>query len=276
MSTTTITTKVPFARRRTRWSPRLAGAEFLKLRKRRGLVVSALVLTVVPMLVAYVVLAILHATNPASYGPPGSLQNFSGSMEILTQLSAVAAILVGATLGAGDLGTGVFRELVVTGRSRLASSQRACPRAWRSCSRSSVAPSRSRRRRRPCLPGQRRRRAEACSYTRPAGSRSSRHRASRSRSASLRSSARAGRRSASCSLGSWSLCPCSSNSERSAPSVGGSSTPPRTVLPRRPSSTQVPPCRCRLEPPSSYSSPGWPLRSPLVLGGRAPVMLEPA
>jgi hypothetical protein len=39
---------------------------------------------------------------------------------VLTQLSAVAAILVGATLGAGDLGAGVFRELVVTGRSRLA------------------------------------------------------------------------------------------------------------------------------------------------------------
>jgi hypothetical protein len=100
--------------------PRLVRAEFLKLRKRRGLVVSALVLTVAPMVVAYVVLAILHATQPARYGPPGSLENLSGSMEVLTQLSAVAAILVGATLGAGDLGAGVFRELVVTGRSRLA------------------------------------------------------------------------------------------------------------------------------------------------------------
>jgi hypothetical protein len=35
-------------------------------------------------------------------------------------LSVVAAILVGSTLGTGDLGAGVFRELVVTGRSRLA------------------------------------------------------------------------------------------------------------------------------------------------------------
>jgi hypothetical protein len=32
----------------------------------------------------------------------------------------VAAILIGATLGAGDVSAGVFRELVVTGRSRLA------------------------------------------------------------------------------------------------------------------------------------------------------------
>jgi hypothetical protein len=32
----------------------------------------------------------------------------------------VVAILIGATLGAGDLSAGVFRELVVTGRSRVA------------------------------------------------------------------------------------------------------------------------------------------------------------
>ena len=72
------------------------------------------------MVVAYVVLAILHASNPGEYEAPGTLENFSGSMEVLTQLGAVAAILVGATLGAGDLGAGVFRELVATGRSRLA------------------------------------------------------------------------------------------------------------------------------------------------------------
>jgi hypothetical protein len=95
-------------------------AEFLKLRKRRGLVVSALALTVVPMIVAYIVLLILHAADAAKHGPAGGLENLSGSMDILSQLSVVAAILVGSTLGAGDLGSGVFRELVVTGRSRLA------------------------------------------------------------------------------------------------------------------------------------------------------------
>lgn len=120
MSTTTVAAEHPSARTRARCSPRLVTAEFLKLRKRRGLVISTLVLTVAPMLVAYTVLVVLHATKPDSYGPAGSLDNFSGAMELLTQLSAVAAILVGTTLGAGDLGAGVFRELVVTGRSRLA------------------------------------------------------------------------------------------------------------------------------------------------------------
>jgi hypothetical protein len=120
MNTTAATAEPASARARPRWSPRLVRAEFLKLRKRRGLVISTFFLTLVPMLVAYAVLIILHATDPAEHGPAGSLDNFSGSLEVLTQLSAVAAILVGATLGAGDLGAGVFRELVVTGRSRLA------------------------------------------------------------------------------------------------------------------------------------------------------------
>lgn len=99
---------------------RLVNAEFLKLRKRRGLVISGLVLTVLPMVIAYTTLVVLHATNPAKHDPAGGMVNFVGSMEILAMLSAVAAILVGSTLGTGDLGAGVFRELVVTGRSRFA------------------------------------------------------------------------------------------------------------------------------------------------------------
>jgi hypothetical protein len=112
MTTTTLSAELPKARRR-RWSPRLVNAEFLKLRKRRGLVSAALVLTVAPMLVAYGVLL-------SQEGPAGGMENFTGSMNVLTLLSVVAAILVGATLGTGDVGAGVFRELVVTGRSRLA------------------------------------------------------------------------------------------------------------------------------------------------------------
>lgn len=99
---------------------RLVNAEFLKLRKRRGLVITGFVLTVLPMLIAYTTLVVLHANNPTRNGPAGGMENFAGSMDVLTLLSAVAAILVGSTLGTGDLGAGVFRELVVTGRSRIA------------------------------------------------------------------------------------------------------------------------------------------------------------
>jgi hypothetical protein len=120
MSTTTASTELPRRLTRSPRRARLAGAEFLKLRKRRGLVIATFALTVVPMIVAYAVLLILHGANAAKHGPAGGLENLSGSMELLSQLSVVAAILVGSTLGAGDLGSGVFRELVVTGRSRLA------------------------------------------------------------------------------------------------------------------------------------------------------------
>jgi hypothetical protein len=120
MSTTTATVDLPRTPTRAPLRPRLVGAEFLKLRKRRGLVLSTLALTIVPMIIAYIVLLILRAVDPVKHGPAGGLENLSGSMDVLSQLSVVAAILVGATLGAGDLGSGVFRELVVTGRSRLA------------------------------------------------------------------------------------------------------------------------------------------------------------
>jgi hypothetical protein len=99
---------------------RLVNAEFLKLRKRRGLVIAGLVITVLPMLIAYTTFVVLHANNPVKNDPAGGIQNFSGSMEILMLLSSVVAILVGATLGTSDTGSGVFRELVVTGRSRVA------------------------------------------------------------------------------------------------------------------------------------------------------------
>ena len=120
MSTTALTAELANRRTSTPRRPRLVAAELLKLRKRRGLVASGLALTVLPMLVAYAILVSLHAANPAKHGPAGGLRNFSDSIDLLTTLSVIAAILIGSTLGASDLSSGVFRELVVTGRSRLA------------------------------------------------------------------------------------------------------------------------------------------------------------
>jgi hypothetical protein len=99
---------------------RLVGAELLKLRRRRALLGASLALTVAPMVVSYVVLAILHAANGAKYGPAGGVENLRGALQLLTQIGAVAAVLIGVNAGGGDLAAGVFRELVVTGRSRLA------------------------------------------------------------------------------------------------------------------------------------------------------------
>jgi hypothetical protein len=120
MSTTTAVAELPRGRTRAPRGPRLVRAELLKLRKRRGLVAAGLALTFLPMIVAYTILLSVHAANPAKHGPAGGLQNFSDSIDMLSTLSMIAAVLIGSTLGAGDLGSGVFRELVVTGRSRLA------------------------------------------------------------------------------------------------------------------------------------------------------------
>ena len=99
--------------------PRLVGAEFLKLRKRRGLVLSSLGLTVVPMIIGYAVVAAQHASDPVEHGPGGGTKNFVESIDLLSGFVALVAILIGVTAGTGDLRAGVFRELVITGRSRL-------------------------------------------------------------------------------------------------------------------------------------------------------------
>jgi hypothetical protein len=99
---------------------RLVAAERLKLRRRRPLLAAAVVLIVAPMFVSVIVLAILHAANPAKYGPAGGVENLRGALRLLTQIGVVAAVLIGVSAGGGDLAAGVFRELVVTGRPRLA------------------------------------------------------------------------------------------------------------------------------------------------------------
>ena len=120
MSVTTIGRASAVARPRARTTWRLVSAEFLKVRKRRGLVALAVLLTVGAVVMAGAVLAVLHAADPAKYGPAGGLGNLGNATYLLSTLGTVTAVLVGATMGAGDLQAGVFRDLVATGRSRLA------------------------------------------------------------------------------------------------------------------------------------------------------------
>jgi hypothetical protein len=115
----TATAQTAVVARRTR-PYGLAHADWLKLWKRRGLFWTIFGMTVGAEIIAFGVLAILHAANPAHHGPAGGISNLGHGMFILNLLGAVAATVVGASAGSGDLSAGVFRELVVTGRSRLA------------------------------------------------------------------------------------------------------------------------------------------------------------
>jgi ABC-type transport system involved in multi-copper enzyme maturation permease subunit len=108
------------------------GADFLKLRKKRSILIWSLVLALAPIVIMFVVGAIEHASNPTKYspttghvegfGPAGGLDAFHDGLRLLGGLlfGPLVAILIGVEAGTGDASAGVFRDLVVTGRSRVA------------------------------------------------------------------------------------------------------------------------------------------------------------
>jgi len=97
---------------------RLIRAEVLKLARRRGLIAWSLILSVGSLLVAEIVLVTLHAVNSTKHGPAGGADNLRHLVFLIAGLGNVAAIIIGATAGTQDVGNGVFRDLVVTGRKR--------------------------------------------------------------------------------------------------------------------------------------------------------------
>ncbi|HEY2770640.1 MAG TPA: hypothetical protein VGI87_08735 [Solirubrobacteraceae bacterium] len=98
----------------------MIGAEFLKLRKKRSLLAWSLLLTAGTTVVVFAWPAIQHASD-SSHAPAGGLEGFRHALDTVGVFMApLAAVLIGAEAGAGDLASGVFRDLVVTGRSRRA------------------------------------------------------------------------------------------------------------------------------------------------------------
>jgi hypothetical protein len=101
---------------------RMVGVDVLKLRKKRSTLIWALFLALMPLLIFFVVNAIQHASDPSRHGPAGGVENFHTGLRLLGGLlfGPLVAILIGVEAGTNDASAGVFRELVVTGRSRLA------------------------------------------------------------------------------------------------------------------------------------------------------------
>lgn len=96
-------------------------SRFKELRKRRGLTIAIIVVTVgIPTLYLAIRL-ILHAAAPKTYGPAGGSDVFQAmSAGVLYVFGFIVAAMLGCTAGSIDLTEGMFRHLVVTGRSRLA------------------------------------------------------------------------------------------------------------------------------------------------------------
>lgn len=107
----------------------LIAADFLKLRKRRGLFWWSLILTAGVMVAIAGVKIVLHGTDPVGNGPAGGSAIYVHSMDVLCLTTAVAGALIGATAGGGDRSAGVARDLVATGRSRIALSLSRIPAA---------------------------------------------------------------------------------------------------------------------------------------------------
>ncbi|HEY5193317.1 MAG TPA: hypothetical protein VIJ39_05530 [Solirubrobacteraceae bacterium] len=99
----------------------MLGADVLKLRKKRSIMIWSLVIAIAPPVIFLLVGAIQHASNPAEHGPAGGVHNFSDGLRVIALLfGPLSALLIGVEAGAGDAAAGVFRDLVVTGRSRWA------------------------------------------------------------------------------------------------------------------------------------------------------------
>ncbi len=92
----------------------------LEIRKRRGLMITMVVLIIVPTVLFYGLRLLFHAVDPHGYGLAGSPQFFSQATNLVDEFGFIAAAALGAAAGTTDLSDGMFRHLVITGRSRLA------------------------------------------------------------------------------------------------------------------------------------------------------------
>jgi hypothetical protein len=99
----------------------MIATRFMELRKRRGLMIALILVTIGIPTVFLVIRLLLHAFDPKSYGPAGGYNIYTGLVAgVLYVFGFIVAATLGCTAGSVDLTEGMFRHLVVTGRSRLA------------------------------------------------------------------------------------------------------------------------------------------------------------
>ena len=104
-----------------RLAARMVSSEILKVGKKRSTVLWGLFLGAGSMVIYYAYAALDHASDPAHHGPAGGTLGFARGLQGLAILiGPLAAAIIGTESGAGDVAAGVFRDIVATGRSRLA------------------------------------------------------------------------------------------------------------------------------------------------------------
>ena len=102
-------------------TPRMISTRIMELRRRRGLMITLVVVTIGIPTVFLGVRLLLHAIAPKTYGPAGGYDIYVAlSAGILYTFGFIVAATLGCTAGSVDLSEGMFRHLVITGRSRVA------------------------------------------------------------------------------------------------------------------------------------------------------------
>src|ERR1700728_3152030 len=92
-----------------------------ELRKRRGLMIALILVNIGIPTIFLVVRLLAHVFDAKSYGPAGGYDIYSNlSAGVMYIFGFIVAATLGCTAGSIDLTEGMFRHLVVTGRSRLA------------------------------------------------------------------------------------------------------------------------------------------------------------
>ncbi len=101
------------------WS--MISTRLMELRKRRGLMIALIAVNIGIPVVFLAVRLISHAVDPKSYGPAGGYSVYTSLVAgFMYIFGFIVAAVVGCTAGSVDLTEGMFRHLVITGRSRLA------------------------------------------------------------------------------------------------------------------------------------------------------------
>ena len=106
--------------RGVRMNGRMISAELLRVRKNRALVIWMFLMTVGAVAAFFLIAEGFHLNNAHQNGPPGGATNLVNGVRVISFIGAVAAAILGCTVGTSDLSSGVFRDLVVTGKARVA------------------------------------------------------------------------------------------------------------------------------------------------------------
>jgi hypothetical protein len=99
----------------------MIATRLMELRKRRGLMTALIVVFIGLPTIFLGIRLIMHAVNPKAYSPAGGYNTYTNVVDgVLFIFGFIVAATLGCFAGSVDLTEGVFRHLVVTGRSRVA------------------------------------------------------------------------------------------------------------------------------------------------------------